>query len=108
MSEYRVRIVDEAEQDLAEIIDYIASRDSPQRAAHVLDRLLELCERLETHPQRGHIPPELTSLGIKTFREVHFKPYRVIYAIAGRVVVVHVIVDGRRSLQAVLQRRLLR
>ncbi len=108
MTKYRVRIVREAEEDLAELIDYISRRDSIERAAYVLERLLAVCERLEQYPERGHFLPELRSLGIKTYREVHFKPYRIIYEVIGREVFIQLIVDGRRSMQAILERRLLR
>ena len=108
MTQYRVRIVEEAEEDLAELADYIAHHDSVERANFVLEKLLTLCERLEQHPERGHFLPELRSLGIKTHREVHFKPYRVIYEVIGREVFILLIVDGRRSLQTILERRLVR
>lgn len=108
MTTYRVRIAQEAEEDFAEIIEFIAKHDSIERADYVLERLLGVCERLEQHPQRGHFLPELKSLGIKSYREIHFKPYRVIYELIGRDVFIHLIVDGRRSLQAILERRLLR
>ncbi len=108
MSQYRVRIVREAEEDLAELIDYIAVHDSVERAEYVLSRLLATCERLERHPERGHYLPELRPLGIRTCREVHFKPYRIIYELIGREVFIQLIVDGRRSLQSILERRLLR
>ena len=108
MSKYRVRIVREAEEDLAELVDYIAQHDSNERAKYVLERLMTICERLEQHPERGHFLPELRSLGIKTYREVHFKPYRIIYEIIGREVFILLIVDGRRSMQTILERRLLR
>lgn len=108
MTKCRVRIVREAEKDLAELIDYIARHDSIERAEYVLERLLAVCERLEQHPERGHFLPELRSLGIKNYREVHFKPYRVIYEVIGREVFIQLIVDGRRSLQSILERRLLR
>ncbi len=108
MTRYRVRIVREAEEDLGELVDYIAQHDSVERANYVLDRLLTICARLEQHPERGHFLPELRSLGIKTHREVHFKPYRIIYEVISREVFIMLIVDGRRSLQAILERRFLR
>ncbi len=108
MTKYRVRIVQEAEEDLAELVDFIVQYDSVERANFVLEKLLTLCERLEQHPERGHFLPELRSLGIKIYREVHFKPYRVIYEVIGREVFVLLIVDGRRSMQAILERRLIR
>jgi toxin ParE1/3/4 len=100
--------VREAEEDSAELVDYIANRDSVERADYVLARLITVCERLEQHTERGHFLPELRSIGIKTYREVHFKPYRIIYELIGREVFILLIVDGRRSLQTILERRLLR
>lgn len=108
MTKFRVRIVREAEEDLAELVDYIAQHDSVERANYVVERLITVCERLEQHPERGHFLPELRSLGIKTYREVHFKPYRIIYEVVGRELFILLVVDGRRSLQAILERRLLR
>ena len=108
MTKYRVRIVREAEEDLAELVEYIVRNDSVERADYVLEKLITLCERLEQHPERGHFLPELGSLGIKNYREVHFKPYRIIYEAIGRDVFILLIVDGRRSLQTILERRLLR
>jgi toxin ParE1/3/4 len=108
VSKFRVRIAKEAEEDLAELVDYIAQYDSVERANYVLERLLTVCERLEQHPERGHFLPELRLLGITTYREVHFKPYRVVYEVIGREVFILLIVDGRRSLQAILERRLVR
>jgi len=108
VTKYRVRIIREAEEDLAELVDYIAQHDSVERANYVLEKLLTICTRLERHPERGHFLPELRSLGIKTHREVHFKPYRVIYEVNGREVFILLIVDGRRSLQTILERWLLR
>lgn len=105
---YRVLLVREAEQDLVDIVQWIAQNDSPERADSVLDELLNLCGRLESQPERGHVPLELDAIGVKDYREVHFKPYRVIYQILGRQLVVHVIADGRRSLRSLLERRLLR
>lgn len=108
MTTYRVRIVQEAEEDLAEIIEFVANHDSVESADYVLEKLLSICQRLEQHPMRGHFLPELRSLGIKSYRELHFKPYRIIYEVIGRDVFIEMVVDGRRSLPAVLERRLLR
>jgi toxin ParE1/3/4 len=57
--------------------------------------------------ERGSYPKELVSLGIKEYRQTFFKPYRVIYRVADNKVIIYLIVDGRRDMQAVLARRLL-
>ena len=47
------------------------------------------------------------ALGIREYRQTFFKPYRVIYRIIDRRVYVFLIANGRRDMQALLERRLL-
>lgn len=108
MKRYRVRIIEHAERDLLDIHTYVATHDSASSAAYVIDQLETLCLKLAELPLRGHVPPELDRIGVTNYREVHFKPYRVIYEVIGRDVFVHCILDGRRDLQSLLERRLLR
>ncbi|WP_249277347.1 MULTISPECIES: type II toxin-antitoxin system RelE/ParE family toxin [unclassified Pandoraea] len=96
-----------AESDLEAIYDYIAEFDCPKNAERVLDQLLSVVESLAQWPERGSYPRELVSLGIKEFRQVAFKPYRVIYRIFGKQIVIYVVADGRRDMQSVLEDRLL-
>jgi len=105
---YRVRIVQDAEDDLIDLYRYIAFHDSRESAAHVLERLESLCLHLADLPDRGHIPPELGRIGVMDYQEVHFKPYRIIYQIIGSDVFVHCVLDGRRDIPSLLERRLLR
>jgi toxin ParE1/3/4 len=44
---------------------------------------------------------------MKAYRQIAFKPYRVIYSVQGTKVTNHLIVDGRRDMQSVLAARLL-
>lgn len=96
-----------AQRDLAEIVDYIAEFDSAANANRVLDKLLSVAESLADFPDRGSHPRELLALGIREFRQIFFKPYRLIHSVTGNAVHVHLIADGRRDMQALLQRRLL-
>lgn len=102
-----VRLTPDAERDLESIYDYIAEFDSRARANHVLDRLLKTVEGLATFPERGSNPRELRTLGIREYRQVFFKPYRLIYRIIGQQVFIVLIADGRRDMQTLLARRLL-
>lgn len=104
---YRVLLTQGAEQDLEAIHDYIAAFDSPDSANHVLDNLLSTAAQLATPPDRGSYPRELLALGIKDYRQVFFKPYRLIYRVSEQDVVVFVIADERRDMQSLLTRRLL-
>ncbi|MGO8934356.1 MAG: type II toxin-antitoxin system RelE/ParE family toxin [Terracidiphilus sp.] len=103
---YRVQVTDDALHDLADIYDWIADHDSPAKADHVLDRLTETVEGIAMLPHRGSRPRELSPGLQAEYRQVFFKPYRLIYEVVGTDVVVHVIADGRRNLQSLLLQRL--
>lgn len=105
---YEVALTEDAQRDLEEIYDYIAEHDAPAKADHVLGAIEKLLSSLATFPERGAITKELLSVGVRDYRETYFKPYRVIYRAIDRHVYVYLIVDGRRDMQALLQRRLLR
>jgi len=108
LKKYQIILTSEAERDVFDIYDYIAKKDTPHNAEYVLDNLESLILSLEKAPERGHYPPELSVQGIKEFKEVVFKPYRAIYEITGSKVIVHLCVDGRRDMKALLERRLIR
>jgi toxin ParE1/3/4 len=72
----------------------------------VLDRFDEVVESLADHPQRGNCPKELVALGMRDYRQVFFKPYRVIYRVVGQRVYIYVVADGRRDMQTLLAMRL--
>ena len=105
---HQVVVLPEAEEDIFDIYQYILFNDSANHAGCVLDNIERVCRSLTTMPGRGHFPPELEWIGVKSYREIHFKPYRIIYEIEGRKVFVHGVLDGRRDLQELLEKRLLR
>jgi len=105
---YRVRLAEDAEQDLIDIYRYIALKDSTDNADYVLTRLESLCAQLTELPERGHAPTELHRIGVTNYRENNFKPYRVIYEVIRQDVFVHCIIDGRRDIPSLLERRLIR
>ncbi len=59
------------------------------------------------YPERGSYPKELLALGIREYRQAHFKPYRLIYRVSGKQVIIYIIADGRRDMQTLLTRRML-
>ena len=103
-----VYLADDAQSDIAGIYRYVARHDNPENA----DRLLTLLEKnipqLASLPQRGHYPPELERVGIRAYREIRCKPYRIIYEIVAGDVFVHCVLDGRRDLVDLLHQRLVR
>ena len=113
---FEVQLTDDAAQDLEQIFDYLSQHRAAHvleqieqdRAAHVLEQIEQAFQALSALPERGSCPRELLELGIREYREVFFKPYRIIYRVMGDDVYVLMIADGRRDMRALLQRRLLR
>jgi toxin ParE1/3/4 len=107
MKRYEVRLSRQALADLEDIADYIGSHDSPMRAAQVVQRIEQTFLSRADMPNRGAHPHELLDLGNRSFREMHYKPYRIVYRVYEREVVIMLIADGRRDMRALLARRLL-
>lgn len=104
---YRVELTHDAKSDLDCLANYIARHHSIDQATYVIDKLETAVAELSTLAQRGVYPPELLALGIREYRQVFFKPYRIIYRIVGKRVIVLLIADGRRDIAALLAERLL-
>lgn len=104
---YKVLLTHSAERDLEAIYDYIAENDTQANADYVLDKLMGVAESLAAYPERGSYPKELLALGIREYRQAYFKPYRLIYRVSGKQVIVYIIADGRRDMQTLLVRRML-
>lgn len=105
---YRIILAETAESDMYNIHEYVEFHDSLQHADTLLSGIEQAITSLKTLPERGHCPPELQRLGNRDYHEIHFKPYRIIYAIRKGEVIVNGVLDGRRDIQTLLQQRLLR
>ena len=108
MSSFSVFLLDGAKQDLLQLHKYVTLNDSLEKTDRLIDDLQRTCSRLKTMPERGRIPPELERIGIREFREIISKTYRIIYSVVKSRVLVYCILDGRRDLQDLLEGRLLR
>lgn len=113
---YRVRISDDATDDLKELVAFIASTGSRSQAKVVSEALRERIRSLSTLPSRGNVPPELWDLDISIYREIHEPPYRVVYRVlesgddgyAESTVMIYAVFDSRQNLAAIMPRRLAR
>jgi len=112
---FKVIFTDDAVDDLEQLYHYITRHDVDGKADdvdgkadYVLDQLEACVAQLGQNPRRGTFPPELITLGIRDFREIFFKPYRIIYRIISENIYIMLIADGRRDMETLLQRRLLR
>ena len=105
---FEVLILPEAEDDMVDKYRYVAEHDSAGHAEKLLDALERKCSLLNNAPEREHGVPELIRINVTGFREIHFKPYRIIYQVLGGRAFIHAVLDGRRELQDLLEKRLIR
>ncbi|MBM4060153.1 MAG: type II toxin-antitoxin system RelE/ParE family toxin [Planctomycetes bacterium] len=99
----KLRVVNlpRAQQDLAEVHDFIAEvQQQPIVAARRLDGIQAAIEGLAAHPRRGKPIPEQDLLpdGVRVY-EILFHRHRILYTLVpGRVQIVHIRRGTRRSL----------
>jgi toxin ParE1/3/4 len=94
-----------AENDLKNIVEYIAD-DSPANAIKIFKRIKDRANSLYTFPERGRIVPELRDQGILQYRELIISPWRILYRIAEKKVLVLSVLDSRRNIEDILLKRL--
>lgn len=104
--DYYVRFTPGARKDLRAIFEHISENDSPEKARHVIEQIVEAALDLRKLPMRGAHPPELISLGIRAYRQIFFKPYRIFYTVRRTSVLIVIVADGRRDMQSLLMNRL--
>ena len=107
MATFEVVVSKEAEEDLDSIYRYLVRSSGVEQANCIEDRLIEGILSLEKTPGRGKCPPEMLNLGITDYREIQLPPWRIFYGIEQDKVGVVAIIDGRRNVAELLQRRLL-
>ena len=95
-----VKLLRIAEDDLAEIITFIAE-DSVAAAEKLADKIETRLTRLADHPALGRIPAEeeLARLG---YRYLVVDNYLVFYTVSAQTVLVHRIVHGARDYVSLL------
>ncbi len=92
---FSVLLTDDAGRDLEDVYDYIVLRDSRSKADYVLERIEKAFDNSSENPDRGVHPQVLIAFGLRDFRQLYFKPYRIVYRVMGHNVYVLLIVDGR-------------
>jgi len=103
---YKVIWANIAENDLANIIEYIA-HDSLSNALKILKKIKEKASSLYHSPERGRIIPELQEHGILQYRELIVPPWRIIYRISETNVYVLSVLDSRQNIEDILFKRLI-
>jgi toxin ParE1/3/4 len=105
-SQYQVIWTNVAENDLNEIIEYIAW-DNPLNALNILKKIRKKVSDLYTLPERGRIIPELKEQGILQYRELIVSPWRIVYRIAEQKIFILSVMDSRRNIEDLLLTRLI-
>jgi len=97
---YTVKFLRIAEDDLAEIITYIAE-DRLSAAEKFADKIEKRLARLADHPALGRIPgeEELARLG---YRYLVIDNYLVFYTVDEQTVLIHRIIHGARDYVSLL------
>lgn len=89
MAKYVITV--KAEQDLAEIMHYIA-QDQPKRALQCLDSIFNAFDKITDHPEIGRSRLDLTDLDVKFWP---FGNYFIIYRKKKVVEILHVVSSYR-------------
>jgi toxin ParE1/3/4 len=103
---FRVVFTSGARKDLRAIHTYIANNDSLQSADLIAREIVRSALTLRDFPDRGAHPPELLKRGSRTYRQILFNPYRILYRVRASTVFIAVVADGRRDMASLLARRL--
>lgn len=92
---FRIQLLKVAEDDLTEILTYIAA-DRPSAAEPLVARIEKRLQLLTQNPHSGRIPneEELIRLG---YRYLVVENYLLFYTIEGRTILVHRILHGARD-----------
>ena len=93
--EYDIRLLQVAEDDLREIINYIAL-DNPAAATALLDKIENSLSGLISFPLLGKIPAEEALAGMG-YRFLAVNNYLVFYTVEEKIVWGHRIIHGARN-----------
>jgi len=95
METYDVHFLQEALDDLEEIVLYIA-RDSRAAALRMHDKIIEKANDLTIFPKRGRLVPD-KKMAAAGYRMLGIKPYIAFYRIIDRNVFIYRVLHGATS-----------
>ena len=97
---YGIRLLRGAEEDLTEIVTYIAV-DRPSAAEALAARIEKNLQLLSTNPHLGRIPNDVDLLRLG-YRYLVVENYLLFYRIEGQTIYVHRILHGARDYMSLL------
>lgn len=90
-----IRLLSTAENDLSDIVTYIAE-DNHQAGIAMLEKFEKSLEALDSNPRLGRVPKE-ESLSALGYRYLVVSNYLIFYVIRDDTVIVHRIIHGARN-----------
>ena len=99
-------ILASAKTDLQQLRSYILRNFSKEVWQTTYEKLKESIRSLGVFPNLGAVPQELDDIHIHQYRQLICGMNRIIYEVRVDTLYIHVIVDTRRDLSALLMRRL--
>ena len=101
LNKYTVRLLSPAEQDLQELLTYVAA-DNVTAALTLADKIERELRTLSTHPRLGKIPND-AQLAAMGYRVLVVDNYLIFYKMVGNTVLVYRIVHGARDVPSLLK-----
>ena len=92
METYNVQFLQEALEDLEEIVLYLA-QDNPQAALRMHGKIIEKANDLTVFPKRGRLVPD-KKMAAAGYRMLGIKPYIAFYRVVERNVFIYRILHG--------------
>jgi len=90
----KIKWTEECLDQLTNIEAYIA-KDSPMRAVHFVDQIIEHVLLLEDNPRAGRMVPEISNPDI---RELIFQKYRAVYKLKEKQIEILTVFEGHKLL----------
>lgn len=105
---FDIVFLDSAEQDLKDLRAYIIKNFSQRTWLSTFEKIKLAVKTLQRFPRAGIIPDEIEKLNLTQYRQILSGMNRIIYEVRQDTIYIHVVVDARREMSALLTRRLLR
>ena len=107
---HKVDILDVAVEDIVERTDYVRNRWGDKVADNAYTALMDPLKLLETQPRLGRVLPELSQLGITSFRViVHESHTKVLYELddEAETINIHMVYSSNQDFQTLLYKRIM-
>ena len=101
MKNYKISIITDEKNNIYDIYNYVANYDSITKGKNLLNKLKKTCQSLSTFPYRSLFPPELERIGVFEYKEIHYKPYQIIYQIIESSVYIHCVFRCSKKLRRI-------